>query len=138
MAMTPTACVLFLSAILPADSGPIDARTVGVRLTPEAERLLQIAEDWRRSYEERLKAVDQLGQRREVAVVPRLLRFLSGDADVLTLRVVYVLGKIGDRRALPALRKLRDDPDRDLPGKMYTYLHGAISTLEQPQGERRR
>ena len=134
--MTTTACTLFLSALLTADNGPrIDAQIVRVGPTPEAARLLRIAEDKGRSSEERARAIDQLGRRREAAVVPRLLRFLPGEGDVITYRVVIALGKIGDRRALPSLRKLCDDPSSELPGKIRSALEGAIGALAKSQGE---
>jgi hypothetical protein len=134
--MTTTASVLFLSSLLPVDSGPrLDTRIVWVGPTAESERLLRIAEDKGRSSKERTRAIDQLGRRREAAVVPRLLRFLPGEGDVITFRVVIALGQIGDRRALPALRKLRDDPAHRLPGKINAALEGAIDNLSKSPGE---
>jgi HEAT repeat protein len=134
--MTTTIYTLFLSALLTADNGPrIDARIVRVGPTAEAERLLRIAEDKGRSSAKRVRAIDQVGRRREAAVVPRLLRFLPGEGDVITYRVVIALGQIGDRSALPALRKLRDDPNIELPGKIRSALQGAIDALTKSQGK---
>jgi HEAT repeat protein len=127
--MNPLSCVLALSSLVAADSGPpVDCRMGCAGPTRQAERLLRIAEDEGRSSEERVRAIDQLGQRREAATVPRLLRLLSG-GDVVTLRAVIALRQIGDRRALPALRKLRDDPNNKLPGKIYAALHETIDVL---------
>jgi HEAT repeat protein len=126
---------MFLSSLLAVSSGPsLDTRTVWVGPTPEAERLLQIVEDKERTYEQRVRAIDQLGQRRERATVPRLLRLLPGEGDVVTLRVVIALAQIGDRRALPILRKMCDDPNSDLPGKINSALHYAVEDLAKSPG----
>jgi HEAT repeat protein len=120
---------LVLSSLVAADSGPpVDTRMASAGPTLQGERLLLIAEDGGRSSEERVRAIDQLGRRREAATVPRLVCLLSG-ADVVTLRTVIALRQIGDRRALPSLRKLRDDPNNRLPGKIYAALHETIDAL---------
>jgi HEAT repeat protein len=76
-------------------------------------------------------AIDALGRRGEPGSVARLLRLLPGDGDVVTLRVVVALGHIGDRRALPVLRKLRDDPDVHFPGKINVSLERAVQALQR-------
>jgi HEAT repeats len=130
--MKALCCLLLVLSLGAADGGPpIRPRSARVGPTPEAERLLRIAEDEVQPYSARVEALDQLGERREPATVPRLLRLLPGEGDVVTLRAVIALGKIGDRRALPALRKIRDDPDQEFPGKINTALEGTIRYLEK-------
>ena len=119
-------CVLALCLLAPP-GGSFDPRQTGP--TPEAERLLRLVEDADQPYAVRVAAVDALRQRREPATVPRLTRLLPGNADVVTLRVVIALGEIGDRRALPALRKMQNDPNIDLPGKINTAVDGTIRAL---------
>jgi HEAT repeat protein len=130
--MKAASCVLFLASLLAPESGSgIDTRVVWVGPSPEARRLLQIAEDKGQSCKDRLRALDQLVRRREAATVPRLLRFLPGESDVVTLRVVIALGEIGDRSALPGLLKVRDDPNRRWKGKINAALEDTIARLEK-------
>jgi len=131
--MNLSACALLLAPLLVSDGGPrVDTRMVWPGPTPEAEWLLRIAEDKGRPYKDRVKAVEQLGQRREKATVPRLLRMVPGDYDVVTLRAVIALRQIGDRRALPALQKVNNDPSVELPGKIRTHLQGTIDEWSKP------
>ena len=133
--MFTTAGIVLFSVLFTADSPPpVDARMERSQPTPEAERLLRVVEDEGQSSKERTKAIDQLGKRREAAVVPRLQRLLPGEGDVITYKVVIAMGQIGDRRALPALEKMRDDPNLELPGKIRSALDGAIDALSKPQG----
>jgi HEAT repeat protein len=113
----------------PGDCSPHDARLI--TLTPEGRRLLNVATDPLRSSKDRVAAVDALGERREAGAVPRLLRLLPGTGDLLTHRVIIALGQIGDRRALPTLIDLRDNPPFRRPGKTNVALDNAIDALKQ-------
>ena len=124
--------VMLLSFILGADARLTiqDPQKMQFGPTPAAEKLLRTVEDTKQPYKDRLAALDRLGERREIATVSRLLRLLPGESDVVTLRVVIVLGRIGDRRALTPLRKIQKNPNTDFPGKINTALNGTIRALE--------
>jgi HEAT repeat protein len=129
--MIVPSALLNLSLLLAGDA---DGRAPDARVsapTPEAERLLRIAEDPRQPSKARVEAVDALGRRREDATVPRLVELLPGSGDVVTFRVVIALGQIGDPRALPALRRMRDDPPFRLHGKINAAVDGTIRALER-------
>jgi len=126
--LTTSLCCLLLLA--PADApARLEARLV--ILTPEGEWLLRTAEDRTQSPTNRVRAVQALGRRQEPGSVPRLLRLLPGDGDVVTRAAIIALGQIGDRRALPVLRKLRDDPDVRFHGKINASLEHAVQALQR-------
>lgn len=52
-------------------------------------------------------AADGLGRARDVESFPRLVDLLRADGDELRLSTVRALGRIGDRRAVEPLRRLR-------------------------------
>jgi HEAT repeat protein len=131
--MKATACMVLLSSLLGANARrPLDDHVVWVGPSPQATRLLDIALDRGQSYKKRVAAIDQLGQRGEAAAVPDLLRLLPGDSDVVTYRTIIALRLIGDRRALPKLLKIRDDPNRNDHGKINVALRYAIAALSKP------
>jgi hypothetical protein len=103
-------------------------------LSPEAARLLKIAEDKRRPASERLDALRGLGELKDKRTVDRLLQMLPGDLDVVTAKVVRTLEDIGDPRALPRLRQFRDGEltgEEEIPGKINVGLKYAIRRLEE-------
>ena len=103
----------------------------GPKPSPEAERLLGIAEDRQASYSERVEALRTLSDLKDRGTVNRLAVMLPGEYDVVTLEVIHALSTIGDPRALPVLRYLRDNHDHiGVPGKINTALHHAIELLE--------
>jgi hypothetical protein len=93
--------------------------------------LLLIAEDQQRLPTERLAAVEAIAKREDkAAAVDRLLRLLEG--DLRSPRLVYILGEIGDPRALPTLRRMEHNlPSGIGSGKMRSALVFAIKQLEQ-------
>jgi hypothetical protein len=130
--MILTVCAMIFSSLLSAEGGrPRDSQKVGLGVSPEAERLLLVLEDKAKPSAERVAAIERLSERREAATVPRMLRLLPGQSDVVTLRVVIVLGQMGDRAALPKLKMMRDHPNQRYVGKINVALDSAIEQLDK-------
>jgi hypothetical protein len=96
------------------------------RPSREAQRCLLIVEDPRRELQERIRAVRELGKRREEATVDRLVLLLPGEYDALTREVIVALAMVRSRRALPALWRMWNEQNVNVPGKIRASLHYAI------------
>ena len=70
--------------------------------TPEAVRLLVIAEDTTRGYDDRVAALCDLGRLGDRGAVARLLRLITPESDVVTLNAIIAVGDVGDPGALPS------------------------------------
>jgi hypothetical protein len=51
------------------------------------------------------------------------------------LVIICTLGRIGDKRALPALRYMESREDIELHGSIYAALDRVIYKLSSPQGK---
>lgn len=92
--------------------------------------MLEIAEDRIRSIQERSWAITTIGKNGDKGAVDRLLHFVPGDSDLLTLETIRALERIGDPVALPKLRSVCDHSEIN-HGKLNTALLGTIESLEQ-------
>jgi HEAT repeat protein len=67
-----------------------------------------------------LRSIEVVGYLRERSVVPRLIELLRDEDSMVRLFVVEALGRIGDRRALPALQAVAaNDPVQDSQGRFH-------------------
>jgi HEAT repeat protein len=71
---------------------------------PGTARLLAVAEDTGRGYDERVNAIKAIGRLGDRSAVPRLLRLAAPMDDVVVLAAIHALGDIGDPGALPGLQ----------------------------------
>ena len=95
-------------------------------LSPEASRLLAVAEDDGKHYEDRIEAVFELWKRKEAAAADRLIKLLPGDYDAFTSELVNALGELRNPKALPALEKLYLAKVYEHHGKIMSALVDAI------------
>ena len=100
-------------------------------VSPEAKRLLAIATDPKRDYQDRVNAVYDLSEFREPGVVTPLLRMLPGRNDALTWTVVGTLGGIGDPRAIAPLEMMFDHPTIEYEGQIRSSIRNAIERCKQ-------
>jgi hypothetical protein len=102
--------------------------------TPEARQLddlVQMALDRDRGTYEREAAIRSLA---EAKAVDHLLRLLppAGDYGGVTLTAIEALGDVGDPGALPALRRVRQNPPEELvSGEFWSGLEIVIRKLER-------
>ena len=100
---------------------------------PDAVQFLKIMEDTNQSAVARAEAAFQLAKVADASCVDRLIALLPGEWDSMTHHIIYILGTIGDRRALPVLVKMEQDESVDKPGKINVALENAIQKLRQQQ-----
>jgi hypothetical protein len=96
------------------------------RPSREAQRWLVIVEDPRRELQDRIQAMRQLGKLREEATVDRVVLLLPGEYDALTREVIVALAMVRSQRALPALRRMWNERNVQVPGKIRASLWYAI------------
>src|SRR4051812_23979482 len=102
-------------------------------ITPEARKLLDIAQDKQQLYDERRHAVAALKSLGSDGV-EALLQLVPGECDLVTLNVIDALGEIGDPRALSKLRECGSDGSGVImPGKLNGALERAIKAIEEKQ-----
>ena len=104
------------------------------QLSPEAARLVAIAQDNSLDPDEQrdaVKALKQLGR----DGVPALIQLLPGGYTAISLDAIEALGEIGDPSALPKLREMRRENNVIVPGKINAALSDAIKQLEAKQWE---
>ena len=94
--------------------------------SPEALKWLAIAEDETKDIQDRIKAVEHLERLKEEATADRLVKLLPGNYGAFAFRIVVTLGAIKSPRALPALEKMYNEKEIDVPGKIRVVLKGAI------------
>jgi HEAT repeat protein len=110
---------------------PADGRQQGESLSQESVRLLALAKNERLGLKDRAYAVTKLGELREKAALRPLVQLLwDGGSDVPTFEIVIALGRLEDARAIPHLKRLRDDPNAQLGGQMYAQIYHAILNCE--------
>jgi HEAT repeat protein len=100
------------------------------------EALFKVAEDPRLDYQTRAEAVRQIGLQWNREAVPRLIRLLPSPYDVVTREVILALGEIGDPRALPALRQVVADAEKnkiDFPPGFWPALEQAHDQIVEKQ-----
>jgi len=73
----------------------------------EIKMLIKQISNAERSTEERLKAVQELRERKEEVPLDDLLGILPTDLEIVTSSVINLLGDIGDERSIPKLVDLR-------------------------------
>ncbi len=98
-----------------------------------AERLIRTLENPRLAVKDRVLAAKQLGETLRAGddgvadAVDRMLALLPGDLDVVTQEIVFSLGDIGDRRAIPVLKRLQDSGD--IPSKLNNAIIITLNKL---------
>jgi HEAT repeat protein len=91
---------------------------------------LAIAERRDIETETRVAAVCRIAELGERGTVPRLLRMLPGDYDVITFEVINALGSLKDPRASPVLDRMLSSSKRigvEVPGKIRAAAREALS-----------
>lgn len=92
----------------------------------EAAKWLGIVEDQTKDIQDRIKAVYEPEQLKEPATAERLIKLLPGNYDAFTFRIVVALEQIESPQALPLLKKMYNEENIDIPGKIRVALEGAI------------
>lgn len=128
------ACLILLRGV-PDEKVSIDERDVllvapiEAAPSPAAEKLLAIMEDKNRDAVERTRAASQLKEVADASCVDRLIALVPGEWDAMTVQIIYTLGEIGDKRALPVLERMDQDNTVNKHGKINVALDHAIKKL---------
>ena len=92
----------------------------------EASKWLAIAENEREDIQDRIDAVIYLRELKEAATADRLVKLLPAKYGAFTFWIVVALGETKSPQALPALKKMYNEENFAVPGKIRAALQRAI------------
>lgn len=129
--------------ILFAQCQELKAQETLPRAENRMNELLQELEDVHLDPRKRVEAAAKLGEMGKFILrdgkdtVPHMLALLPGDWDGLTREIVVSLGKIGDQRAVPVLKRMKDPVGVDVHSKIRLAVEWSLHKLEEKASEKK-